>query len=228
MTAGENHTCAIKPDGNVTCWGGNTWGQAPAYRAGPDTQIDAGDLFTCGLRTNGAIDCWGYNLYGQRKPPIGAYVSMTAGGGHACAIDDDSNLVCWGRNDFGQALPPALTGARERFDFEGFYTPVEPEPTLNTVKAGSAVPLKFTVGGDKGLAVIAAGYPVSQSLACDQLDPSGQLVPTNPAGVGLSYDPMTDQYTYVWKTEKGWAGSCRAFSLQLVDGTEHMAVFRFR
>ena len=136
VTAGENHTCAIKTDGNVICWGGNTWLQAPANRAGPDTQIDAGDLFTCGLRTNGAIDCWGYNLYGQHRAPLGVYTQIDAGGGHASAVDSESNVVCWGRNDFGQALPPVLAGTRERFDFAGFYAPVEPAPALNAVKAG--------------------------------------------------------------------------------------------
>jgi hypothetical protein len=26
---------------------------------------------------------------------------------------------------------------------------------------------------------------------------------------GLSYDAATDQYTYVWKTDKTWSGTCR-------------------
>jgi alpha-tubulin suppressor-like RCC1 family protein len=229
VTAGENHTCAIKTDGNVICWGGNTWLQAPANRAGPDTQIDAGDLFTCGLRTNGAIDCWGYNLYGQHRAPLGVYTQISAGGGHACAVDSESNVVCWGRNDFGQALPPVLAGTRERFDFAGFYAPVEPAPALNAVKAGSAVPLKFSLDGNKGLAVLAAGYPASQPLDCVQLDPGGEPVAASSAGrTGLSYDPMSEQYTYVWKTEKAWLGTCRVLSMRLIDGTEHLAAFRFR
>jgi hypothetical protein len=28
-------------------------------------------------------------------------------------------------------------------------------------------------------------------------------------GSSLTYDPTRDQYTYVWKTEKAWAGQCR-------------------
>ena len=38
----------------------------------------------------------------------------------------------------------------------------------------------------------------------------------------------TGWYSIIWKTEKAWAGTCRALVLQLVDGTEHLAYFQFR
>ena len=37
------------------------------------------------------------------------------------------------------------------YDFGGFYPPVNPAPALNQAKAGSAIPLKFSLGGDQGL-----------------------------------------------------------------------------
>ena len=43
----------------------------------------------------------------------------------------------------------------------------------------------------------------------------------------LSYDTTTGQYTYVWKTQKSWAGSCRQFTLRLSDGADHIALFMF-
>ncbi len=43
----------------------------------------------------------------------------------------------------------------------------------------------------------------------------------------LSYDATTDQYTYVWKTNKAWARSCRQLILRLSDGTDHIASFSF-
>jgi hypothetical protein len=44
----------------------------------------------------------------------------------------------------------------------------------------------------------------------------------------LSHDPAGNQYTYVWKTEKAWAGTCRQLRLKLGDGTMHRANFMFR
>ena len=49
------------------------------------------------------------------------------------------------------------------FPFQGFFRPLAPDtgdvPVLNVVKAGSSVPLKFSLGGDQGLNVSAPGYP---------------------------------------------------------------------
>jgi hypothetical protein len=35
------------------------------------------------------------------------------------------------------------------------------------------------------------------------------------------------KYTYVWKTNSSWAGSCRKLVITLADGTSHAALFRF-
>ena len=42
----------------------------------------------------------------------------------------------------------------------------------------------------------------------------------------LSYDPTTQTYTYVWKTDKSWRGTCHKFLMQLIDGTKHTALFK--
>jgi hypothetical protein len=44
----------------------------------------------------------------------------------------------------------------------------------------------------------------------------------------LSYDASSSVYTYVWKTNKAWAGSCWQLTLRLTDGTDHSATFTFR
>ena len=48
------------------------------------------------------------------------------------------------------------------FNWSGFFQPVDNLPTLNVVKAGSAVPVKFGLGGDKGLSIFAPGYPIHE------------------------------------------------------------------
>jgi hypothetical protein len=115
------------------------------------------------------------------------------------------------------------------YDFGGFYPPVEPAPALNAAKAGRAIPVKFSLAGDQGPDVLAAGYPASQAVDCGTLEPKGGLEATRPAGKSaLGYAAGNGRYHYVWKTEKGWGGTCRALVIRLVDGTEHPAYFRFR
>jgi hypothetical protein len=114
------------------------------------------------------------------------------------------------------------------YDFSGFFAPVDNPPTLNTVKAASAIPVKFSLHGDQGLNILAAGSPTSQQVACTSGAPTDPIEETVTAGSSsLSYDPATDTYTYVWKTAKTWAASCRQLTLTLNDGTQHAALFKF-
>ena len=115
------------------------------------------------------------------------------------------------------------------FNFSGFFQPVDNLPTLNTVKAGQGVPVKFSLDGDQGLAIFAEGYPVSQQAACEGGAPLDAIEQTVTAGgSSLSYDPATNTYTYVWKTESSWKNSCRTLIVRLSDGTEHAANFKFK
>ena len=114
------------------------------------------------------------------------------------------------------------------FNFGGFSGPVDNPPLINSMNSGAAVPIIFTLGGDMGLAVVAPGYPTSQEVTCDAGDPVDTVEVTVSAGKSsLAYDPSTGQYTYVWKTKRSWFGTCRLFTLRLVDGTDHVAVFMF-
>lgn len=112
--------------------------------------------------------------------------------------------------------------------FNGFFEPVNNPPTLNVVKAGQAVPVKFSLTGDKGLNIFAANYPKSTKIACDLSETQDVVEVTLTAGSSsLTYDPISDTYSYVWKTDKGWANTCRELAVKLVDGTYHYADFRF-
>ncbi len=112
--------------------------------------------------------------------------------------------------------------------FAGFFAPVAGLPAVNTVNAGQTVPVKFSVSGDQGLDVIASGFPRSAPIACGSPALVTGTVATVAAGrSGVSYDPSTDTYTYAWKTEKAWAGTCRQLVVRLADGTFHHANFRF-
>jgi HYR domain-containing protein len=114
-------------------------------------------------------------------------------------------------------------------NFSGFLQPVENLPILNVINAGQAVPVKFSLSGNKGLNILAAGYPVSGPIACAANEPGSVIEETVTAGgSSLSYDAAADRYSYVWKTDKAWKGTCRILALRLKDGSDHFAKFRFR
>jgi hypothetical protein len=114
------------------------------------------------------------------------------------------------------------------FNFSGFFRPVDNDGVINTVKAGQSIPVKFSLSGDQGLSIFAASSPASQKVACDAGADLDALEETATAGSsGLSYDASIDQYNYVWKSDKAWAGSCRKLSVTLIDGTVHTANFKF-
>jgi uncharacterized repeat protein (TIGR01451 family) len=115
------------------------------------------------------------------------------------------------------------------YDFTGFFSPVMNPPTLNVVKAGSGIPVKFSLSGNKGLNIFAVGFPVDGSIPCDATAPVVDLTATVTAGgSSLSYDAGSDQYNYVWKTDSSWAGTCRQLQVKLNDGSVHVANFKFK
>jgi len=95
------HTCGIRPDQTVVCWGLDDNGQAKS----PNdlfSQVSAGKWYTCGIRAeDDTIICWGNNSDGQAEPPSGTFSYVSAGLFHTCAIQTDNTPICWGYNIWG-------------------------------------------------------------------------------------------------------------------------------
>ena len=73
--------------------------------------------------------------------------------------------------------------------------------------------------------MLADGYPVSAQIDCTTGAPIGPPVATR-SDDGLVFE--SGLYKYVWKTDRGWAGTCRELRVLLVDGTLHTARFKFK
>ncbi|HET6594678.1 MAG TPA: PxKF domain-containing protein [Anaerolineales bacterium] len=114
------------------------------------------------------------------------------------------------------------------FHFTGFFNPVKNPPIMNEMNAGRSVPLKFSLNGNQGLAVFAAGSPSSLQIQCNTLNPVDNVEETTLGSNSFSYDPATNTYTYIWKTEKSWAGTCRQVSVRFIDGQTYLLNFAFR
>jgi predicted Rdx family selenoprotein len=114
------------------------------------------------------------------------------------------------------------------FTFTGFFRPIDNMPVVNEAKAGSNIPVKFSLGGNKGLNIFAADYPKSQAVPCNSAATVDGIEATSGPGASvLSYDSGSQTYQYNWKTDKAWLG-CRQLVLKFVDGSYARANFKFK
>jgi alpha-tubulin suppressor-like RCC1 family protein len=131
ISAGYNHTCAIRTDGTLSCWGANGQGQvgtttnlvtrflvpSPVMNLTNVSAVAAGGFHTCAL-SGGLVFCWGSSSYGQvgvggaipgspvRTPTqvagLSNVVSIAAGQFHTCAVRANGTMACWGDGFDGQ------------------------------------------------------------------------------------------------------------------------------
>ena len=97
LETGYFHTCAVRHDDTVTCWGRNGDGQADAP-AGAYKALALGDAHSCAIASDDTIACWGTNTHGESRAPTGSYKTLTSARKHTCAIATDDTVTCWGPN----------------------------------------------------------------------------------------------------------------------------------
>jgi hypothetical protein len=126
VSVGLDHACVVLSEGQVRCWGSNTYrqlGSPGEDRTTPVTAIwgaaeaRAGYQFTCARTRMGTVRCWGSNYFGNlgngttglTSPPVDVLdlddVTSLAIGPlslHACALRSDRTVWCWGSNSSGQ------------------------------------------------------------------------------------------------------------------------------
>jgi alpha-tubulin suppressor-like RCC1 family protein len=128
VAAGYFHSCTLRPNGNVLCWGNNNVGQLGngtivssntlglVFGVSDAVALAAGKGHTCALQASGGVLCWGHNGYSQLGKSSSVYVSTTpvvvegisnaitvaAGEDHSCALKAGGSVRCWGWNDHGQ------------------------------------------------------------------------------------------------------------------------------
>ncbi|MEO7117859.1 MAG: hypothetical protein ABIZ34_02680, partial [Candidatus Limnocylindrales bacterium] len=155
IAVGGWHTCALKPDLTVWCWGWDLDGQLGDGTTGDSNQqrllpvqvhrgvgmltnvtaITAGLYHTCALRTDATVWCWGYNEHGElgdgttgdanfaRLLPVHVrrgsgiltnVMAISAGPYHTCAVRTDLTVWCWGDDEQGQLGDGTTGGASHR------------------------------------------------------------------------------------------------------------------
>lgn len=136
IAAGGFHSCALKTDGTVWCWGRNDEGQlgdgtvesraAPEQVVGlpPAVNLSAGYFHTCAVSIGKRVWCWGANVSGQLgdgttenrsapvEVPLDFVTDVSAGLMHTCAVlrgPETRSAYCWGLNQDGQLGDGTLT-----------------------------------------------------------------------------------------------------------------------
>jgi DNA-binding beta-propeller fold protein YncE len=245
----------LSPDGHSLYVAGFGDGKIAQYDVADDGTLAAKDplLVDADVRpiAIAAVDAQAPTV-DLRTPADGAHYAVgdDVDADYSCADAGGSGLAsCEGDVASGEPLHTSTPGA---FDFtvvardgaghettvtHSYTVDAPPEPGFggfvgpihdgSVVSAGSIVPIAFSLGGFHGLDVLAGGSPASVRVDCD--DPGQRLgdeAPAAPAD-GLLFDAATGAYTFAWQTDRAWAGTCRAFTVTLADGSVHQLAVRF-
>lgn len=116
IASGRTHTCGLKSDDTVECWGLDVDAEecedveGDCVMTGPlalhYSTLSGGRGKTCGITTEGQLRCWGNPGRIINEAPDGEFVDVGVGVFHGCAIKADNRLICWGENSDDVRSPP--------------------------------------------------------------------------------------------------------------------------
>jgi hypothetical protein len=250
---------ALSPDGNSLYVAGFTNGEVGQYDVAGNGTLTAKDPATVEANSSPLAVVAVRPRDEQaptvdlRTPPEGAQYELGAdvAADYSCADEGGSGLAsCTGDVPDGDALDTSAPGphaftvtARDRagqetavnhgytvveplLSFEGFLGPIQDG---SVVHAGDAIPIVFSLGGFRGLDVLADGSPTSVQVDCDDPgEPTGGEPAESQFDRGLRFNRSTGHYVFTWQTKRAWAGTCRSFILGLRDGTVARLTVSFR
>lgn len=199
VAAGFSHTCALRTDGGVKCWGNNSNGQlgdgtTTTRQTATDVSgltsgvvaIASGSFHTCALTSSGGVKCWGFNSSGQLGDGTSTQhdlptdvsgltsgvAAISAGFSHTCALMANGGVKCWGNNSNGRLGDGTTTARNEPVDVSGLASGV----------------VAITAGGSHSCAVTDKGAAKCWGLNTkNQLGDgtvSQRLTPTDVSGLG--------------------------------------------
>lgn len=145
LSTAFNHSCAVRSDGRVFCWGLNLQGQcgvSPTVSTEVLTPADVGitdavavttgDNHSCALKSDGSVVCWGANSGGElgngtttssHVPSsvtkmtgtpgmivaLGEIVAVEAQWSATCALSSTGDVSCWGQVNQGTSTLSTTT-----------------------------------------------------------------------------------------------------------------------
>ena len=206
ISSGSVHTCALREDKTVWCWGSGVFGQlgagyglgksslTPTQVSGITTasQISAQSLHTCAVLENQTIWCWGSGGNGElgngsrvdilNTPTqvlgITTATSVSVGRFHTCAVLEDKTIWCWGDGENGKL------GNGVDYDFnEGSLTPVKVLGVTTAISVSAGAFHTCTVLEDRTVWCWGSGFFGGLGNGVDYDFSEGSLTPVKVSGI---------------------------------------------
>ena len=157
--------------------------------------------------------------------PVGCQVS-----GYSTSVGTHT-LAATAKDNAGNTGTSTRTYTTEPWTLKGFYNPVVmTSGTLNTVKGGATIPLKFEVfvGATELTNTSSVSNVQTQVIGCDTVAGTEDPVEaTTTGGTTLRYDTTAGQFIFNWQTPKA-PGSCYAVTVTTLDGSKIVANFKLK
>ncbi len=139
-------------------------------------------------------------------------------------------IIATATDNAGNSSTATRTYSVRVLTLSGFFQPVDMGGVVNTVKNGSTVPLKFTVG-DEGVAQTSTSVVsafTQREVSCGTLSGASDDVEfVTTGGTSLRYDATAGQFVQNWQTPKK-LGACYTATVTMIDGSKISANFKLK
>ncbi|HEY2409477.1 MAG TPA: hypothetical protein VGI10_25900 [Polyangiaceae bacterium] len=218
VSAGSNHSCALRLDGTIACFGAGTTDQncvndecgQSLPPSGNFVAVSVGGNHSCALGSDSRVVCWGagrradactIGQCGQALPPDGTFKQVTAGYQHTCGLLVDGTVQCWGDNLVNELAAPAGTftkiesggslttcGLRSDGTLECWGDQDFSPPPLPGVFSDFAVSTNFGCGIDAATGIVVCWGQQSGYATNPPLDPFREISLGDAHGCGVRAD----------------------------------------
>ncbi len=138
-------------------------------------------------------------------------------------------VVARAKDKAGNEMSEGRTYTVRPWTLRGFYQPTDMSGTLNVVKNGATVPLKFEIfAGSTELRDTSYVNPLTATqITCEAGATIDMIEVTATGGTALRYDDVTGEFVYNWHTPKK-AGNCYRVKVATQDGSILAALFKLK
>jgi hypothetical protein len=178
--------------------------------------------------------------FGNVPPAPTCTADDDVSGPKSCVVTDSNpggpsatgshTLTATATDNAGRTATATRTYTVAAYRLGGFYQPVDMNETLNTVKNGSTVPVKFelfqNISGTELTSTSAITSVVARTVNCAAFagDPEDPIEMVTTGGTSLRYDTTGGQFIYNWQTPKK-VNTCYNLTMTAADGSTTITAY---